>query len=157
MISELMSITNNYFEKFYIRGSITITDGKITLPSKFVKGQYIRIINSLLNDGIYKITEKGGDNVATLSSILEDETFNGFVVGLAVPKDFETLSEKVDNWNAKNENRRGLSSESSLGGYYSWSANSKNVEEAFSSEIAQYKKPKINNTYFITYTECVNE
>ena len=155
MISDLMLLTRNYFEKFYINGTIEIVDGKVALPNKFIKGQYIRIINSLLNDGVYKITEKSGDNIATLSSILQDETFNGFIVGLAVPKGFELLSEKIDTWNAKNDSRRGIASES-VAGYYSWTSNAKNVEEAFSSDIAQYKKPYMPDTWFITHTEDVS-
>ena len=155
MISELMLTTRNYFEKFYINGKIEIVNGKIALPSRFIKGQYIRIINSLLNDGIYKITEKGSDGIATFSVILKDETFNGFIVGLAVPQDFEALSEKIDNWTAKNDSRRGIASES-VAGYYSWTANAKSVEEAFSNEIAQYKKPYMPDTWFITHTEDVS-
>lgn len=157
MICDLMNLTNNYFEKFYIHGNIEIADGKLKLPSQFIKGQYIRIINSLLNDGVYKIQEKSGE-LATLSSFLSDEIFTGFVVGLAVPKTFEDLSVSIDEWNTKNKNRKGLSSESSLGGYYSWSANAKNVEEAFSSEIAQYKRPigSGNTMAFIKYARCVN-
>lgn len=156
MIGDLMNLTNNYFEKFYIHGKITIDNGKLSLPSQFVKGQYIRIINSLLNDGVYKIQEKSGD-IATLSSILNNEEFTGFVVGLAVPKSFEELSTDIDAWHSKNKNRRGLTSESSLGGYYSWSASSTNVNEVFSSEIAQYKRPSNSGTMaFIKWARCVN-
>ena len=151
-----MALTNNYFEKFYINGEFTIDNKRIVLPSKFVKGQYIRIIGSLLNDGVYKIEEKDSDNFATLSS-LQDEVFTGYIVGLAVPRGFEDLATQVDDWNKKNASRRGLASESSLNGYYSWSANAKDVGEAFASEIAVFSKPKVADTYFITYAECINE
>lgn len=139
MVGDLMTMTNNYFEKFYIHGNISITDGKLELPSNFVVGQYVRIIGSLLNDGVYKIQEKSGDTT-TLSLLLEDEEFSGYVVGLAVPKAFVALSERVDKWAQKYEARRGLISESSLGGYYSWSASAKDVSEAFSSEIGRWSK-----------------
>ena len=156
MIGDLMSLTNNYFEKFYINGTITITDGKLNLPSQFVEGQYIRIINSLLNDGVYKIQEKSGET-ATLSSILSDETFSGFVVGLAVPKSFEELSSEIDAWSSRNKNRRGLTSESSLGGYYSWSASATNVASAFVNEISAWKKLNTGNTTdFVKWARCIN-
>ena len=156
MISDLMALTNNYFEKFYVNGEFVIENKKIILPSRFVKGQYIRIIGSLLNDGVYKIEEKDSENYATLSSLL-DETFTGYIVGLAVPQSFQELAKQVDDWNKANASRRGLASESSLNGYYSWSANAKDVGEAFANEIAMFSKPKVADTYFLSYTECINE
>lgn len=137
MVGRLMTYTNNYFERFAYVGKFTFKDGKLILAdtSKFKVGQYIRIMDSLLNDGIYKIKEIGGGTISTDISFI-DEEFNGYVVGLAVPKNFVDLAEKI----GKRACKDGLSSES-IQGFYSVSYGGKNAMEQYSNEINIYAKP----------------
>lgn len=58
-----------------------ITDGTMDVPGA-LSGQYVRIIGSVLNDGVYQYPLTG----------LTDETFTGTVSLLAVPK---ILLEKI--------------------------------------------------------------
>ena len=73
-------------------GTYAIRDGCITLP--FLRdGQYFRIVGSLFNDGLHRY---GPDMEA-----LEDETFDGAVWALAVPKAVVELAGEIAAWQAK--------------------------------------------------------
>ena len=74
-------------------GVFTVADGNMELP--FLKdGQYYRICGSVFNDGLHRY----GGNAGTLT----DETFSGSVWALAIPKAVVELSEKIEEWQAKN-------------------------------------------------------
>lgn len=100
-MEKYLQAVNNYFEAFYTEGNFTIADGVITVGSSgFVKGQYVRIMGSLLNDTVVKIA--GVTNgVLSFDEKLEDETFNGVLVGLRIPKVFIDLTKDIDAWIAK--------------------------------------------------------
>lgn len=73
-------------------GAYTIQDGSITLP--FLRdGQYFRIVGSLFNDGLHRY---GPD-----MPLLEDETFDGAVWALAVPKAVVELAGEIAAWQEK--------------------------------------------------------
>lgn len=82
-------------------GTYTIENGGISLPFLF-KGQYFRICGSVFNDGLYRLTDDGdivdGDGNKTQ---LSDETFNGTIWCLAIPKEVIRLSEEITEWDAK--------------------------------------------------------
>lgn len=72
-------------------GKWEIKNGKIALP--LLEGQYFRIVGSVFNDGVYKY----GEDLS-----LTDETFEGSVWGLIIPKPVLDLVKEIEAWEAKN-------------------------------------------------------
>lgn len=103
MLYEICEHLHNFFDTRdgdYIdrtAGTFAISDGVISpLSSSLIAGQYIRIVGSLLNDGIYLLPSD-----FTIDE-LSDETFTGAVFGLAIPKDLVTLSTEIAAYVAAN-------------------------------------------------------
>ena len=94
----VMREVRNFFESTSETGEYTITDSKITLKGGYVPGQYILIFGSVLNDGIYKLS----DTVYTLGGA-HDETFKGTIYGLRVPSDFVAICNEVAEFNDTNK------------------------------------------------------
>ena len=72
-------------------GTFTIKDGGVTLPF-LADGQYFRICGSVFNDGLHQY------NVLDLI----DETFNGTIWALAIPKAVIELADEIQKWQEKN-------------------------------------------------------
>lgn len=73
-------------------GTYTIENGGIALP--FLRdGQYFRIMGSVFNDGLHRY---GPDMEA-----LTDETFDGAVWALAVPRAVTELAGEIEAWQKK--------------------------------------------------------
>ena len=90
VLTEICEYLNNYFWTKKARGTFTITEGAIVLP--WMKdGQYFRIIGSDLNNGVhlYPATD------------LQEETFEGEVWAMAVPKTVIALASEIKDWQAK--------------------------------------------------------
>ena len=83
------------------------SDTAIRLPLQ--DGQYYLISGSIFNDGVYQYHK--GD-----AAPLQEETFDGVVVPLAIPKPFLSLVDEISDWQAKNGNLGAYQSES-FGGY----------------------------------------
>ena len=138
MLEQVLLYLKNFFivENGVHEGKYAIKDEKIALP--FVqKGQYFRIIGSVFNDGVYQYT----DSVALH---LTDETFDGVIWALAIPKAVVKLAEDIEAWEARNAQDTPFVSES-FGGYsYSRATNSSGQpagwQDIFASRLAPYKK-----------------
>ena len=104
----LMNIRNWFPVKGGIySGTFTIKDGGITLPF-LADGQYFRICGSVFNDGLHQY------NVLDLT----DETFNGTIWALAIPKAVIDLAFEIEEWQKKNgEAASGIYQSESFGGY----------------------------------------
>lgn len=87
MIDQICREINNYFVVDKMFDNFTIVDGNIDLPLQ--EGQYFRIIGSVFNDGVYKYGE---------ILDLKNETFDGAIWAMAVPKELVELSEEVEEW-----------------------------------------------------------
>jgi hypothetical protein len=124
---------NNFFERSSEYGRYTISENAIAVRGDYKAGQYVRIMDSLLNDGVYKIASVEAGEI-TLDATLTDEEFCGYIVGLAIPNEFITLAAKVEAFT-----NRGISSESIPN--YSVSFNAKNGIEAYRSDLQAYMKP----------------
>ncbi|MCI8857676.1 MAG: hypothetical protein HFH26_14205 [Clostridiaceae bacterium] len=73
-------------------GTFTVEDGGISLP--FLReGQYFRILGSVWNDGLYQY--------GPAMEALTDETFDGAVWALAVPRAVIDLSAEISAWQTK--------------------------------------------------------
>ncbi len=124
---------NNFFERSSEYARYTISEYAIAVRGDYKAGQYVRIMDSLLNDGVYKIASVEAGEI-TLDATLTDEEFCGYIVGLAIPNEFITLAAKVEAFT-----NRGISSESIPN--YSVSFNAKNGVEAYRSDLQAYMKP----------------
>lgn len=114
-LTEVCANVKNYFlhDNAITQGSFTITKGAVPLTS-LLEGQYFRIVGSILNDGVWQNTS------ADLAN-LRNETFDGEIWSMSVPRDFEQLCEDIAAWRTKNEaldsaNMSPFTSES-FGGY----------------------------------------
>lgn len=149
MLTEICNYLKNWFDttqpkyegKFIIENGIirSVKYGDMGI----ISGQYFRIIDSVLNDGVY-----------TLEDHLEDETFEGAVWLMAVPKDVRLLADEIKEWQSKyggvdSQNMSPFNSES-FGGYsYSKSGggaggnSSSSVptwQAVYADRLARYKK-----------------
>ena len=133
MLETVLMYLNNWFVVGRYDDTYTIEDGGITLPF-LVDGQYFRIVGSLFNDGVYQYPAE-----------LTDETFDGSVWALAIPKALLSTVEEITAWTAKNGDSGPYTSES-FGGYsYSKATNSKGLavgwRDVFAAQLAPWKKP----------------
>ena len=95
MLTEVCAEVRNYFlthrESDIHNGTYEISGGSIDVD--FLRdGQYFRVVGSALNDGVHQF---GVD-------VLEDETFDGSVWVMSVPKAFVDLAEEIDAWISSN-------------------------------------------------------
>lgn len=133
MLETVLMYLNNWFVMGRYDDTYTIEDGKLTLPF-LVNGQYFRIVGSLFNDGVYRYPAD-----------LTNETFDGSVWALALPKALLSTVDEITAWQAKNGDSGPYTSES-FGGYsYSKATNSKGVavgwRDVFAAQLAPWKKP----------------
>lgn len=147
MLTELCQYLRNWFceDSDIVVGTIVIGGGVITAPDCVIQqGQYIRIVGSIFNDGV---VQYGTDE-------LSDETFEGSIWLMKVPKVVQQLAEDIAEWQAKygGINSKAMSpftSESFAG--YSYSKSSGNSygsedeptagwQSAFAPRLAPWRK-----------------
>ena len=133
MLETVLMYLNNWFVVSRYDDTYTIEDGGITLPF-LVDGQYFRIVGSLFNDGVYQYPAE-----------LTDETFDGSVWAMAIPKALLSTVKEITAWQAKNGDSGPYTSES-FGGYsYSKATNSKGMavgwRDVFAAQLSPWKKP----------------
>ena len=99
MLTELCQELNNWFDenakdgtKNRFFGTFVIENGAIDLSQTDVQeGQYFRIVGSVFNDGVHKYHTNN----------LVDETFNGAVWAMAIPRAVIALAAEISDWMAK--------------------------------------------------------
>lgn len=119
MLDRICAHLHNYFtapEDIH-SGTFTIQDGAIELDF-LIENQYFRIVGSALNDGVYQYPAEG----------LLDETFEGEIWAMKVPRAVVKIAEEIEAWNAKYAAAMAspLSSESVIG-VYSYTKNAGTV------------------------------
>ena len=141
MLTELCQELRNWFVRDKHFGTFEIEGGKLTADF-LVPGQYCRIIGSIFNDGVHQF---GSEN-------LVDETFNGAVWALGIPKEVVQLAEDITEWKDKYEavDSSAMSpyASESFGGYsYQKSINGANSNSsatgwkaAFASRLNRWRK-----------------
>lgn len=144
MLSQLCGYLRNYFERAKCFGTFTITDGVITTTAEDfapLEGQYIRVVGSYLNDGVYQYTAAGIEG-------LQNETFGGAVWLLAIPKEVVALDSEIDAWVDKYKSaiESPYSSESLTASSYSYTKGSSDSvggvtwQKAFAARLSQWRK-----------------
>ncbi len=92
MLEQVLGELHNWFQRGIYPGEYRIEEGKLALP--FLQpGQHYRICGSLFNDGLHKY----GDEADGLA----DETFDGTIWALAVPKAVVELAGEIAAWQKK--------------------------------------------------------
>lgn len=135
MLEQILAHLNNWFlvPNGVFQDEYAISNGTIELP--FLRpGQYFRIIGSVFNDGLHQYP----------ATDLTDETFDGAVWALAIPRAVQELSDEIKAWAEKNQPSAYTSE--SFGGYsYSKATNSKGMavgwRDVFAAQLAPWKKP----------------
>lgn len=92
-MTDIFQYLRNWFDrnqpKYY--GKVTIENGALVGDYKIATGQFYRIIGSALNDGVYIYGQEQ----------LDDETFEGAIWLMAVPRDVRNLIAEIDLWQEK--------------------------------------------------------
>ena len=152
MLGKVCNHVHNYFTDAAYPGTYTISNGDLALD--FLKdGQRFHLVGSDLNDGVYTWHPSGIKNDDDDSSAeLQDETFTGTILPMAVPRDFIALVEEIAVWveeyGAKvlspfqSENVIGVYSytKASTGGAAAGGTSSPTWENVFASRLNPYRK-----------------
>lgn len=96
MLGEICAEIKNYFvheDDIHI-GDWEISNGQIS-PTIVFPTDYIRIVGSRLNDGVYKVSE-------LTEHPLKDESFHGGIWIMSPTDDFLALVEEIKAWQTKN-------------------------------------------------------
>lgn len=132
MLDEICGSIHNYFESDVLSGEFEIVGGSIALDLK--DGQYFRVVGSAFNDGVwcYPAVE------------MIDETFDGEIWAMNVPRDFLKIANEIKDWQTTNGNVGAYQSES-FGGYSyqrATNGNGKAVgwQDAFSDRLKRWRK-----------------
>ena len=163
MLTEICEHLHNYFDKsdyprtgigndtVYLNGVVlseyrdrneddfTISTGGVIspMPSTLVAGQYIRIVGSKLNDGVWLLS-------GTLANTsLVNETFRGVVYGLSIPRELVALDTEITAWVAANPAT--LFSSESFGGWSGTRATGKSGaplswERVYAARLNRWRK-----------------
>lgn len=121
-INDFCEEVNNYFEQTRIFGKFEIINGSIDLNRYDIQeGQYIRVVGSVFNDGVYQypIPPENG---------LVDEKFDGAIWVMAVPSSVVTQIEEVNQWEAMNQSVLNSPYQSESFGGYSYMLKTENAE-----------------------------
>lgn len=135
MLEAVLAWLKNWFCKSTFVGNFIVSDGVLVLEH-ILDGQYVRIIGSVFNDGVYQ-------NAGGLAG-LTDEEFEGEIWGLAIPKDLLTLVSQIEEWTARPENAKSEYVSESFGGYSyskkSEGSSSGGWQGVFAKELARWRK-----------------
>ena len=147
MLTELCGYLKNWFDKERVIDTFTIIGGVLSAEHATLSikdGQYIRIVGSVFNDGVYQYPLKAAE--------MTDEAFYGGVWLLAIPKAVINIDKEIDAWNAKysvadSEAMSPFNSESFAGYSYSKSSGGSGSgtggggwQSAFASRLTQWRK-----------------
>lgn len=99
MLEKCCLFCHNYFVRVGFPGTYTVSGGTIS-PCDFLKdGQRFHVVGSDLNDGVYTWHVNGIKNDDDdADAELQDETFIGTILPMAVPKAFIELAEEIALW-----------------------------------------------------------
>lgn len=113
-IFRVCSYLRNWFDRNqqHFTGIITIQNGALAETYGLNVGQYFRIVGSRANnDGVYKYPV----------TVLNDETFNGSIIGMSIPLPVLGIMDKIEAWETKYADVNGVNmspfNSESFGGY----------------------------------------
>ena len=150
MIGEICAEIKNYFvyEGDRYINDWMISDGQIS-PVVDFPTDYIRIVGSRLNDGVYKVSD-------LVKHPLKDEEFHGAIWIMSPPADFLALVDEISAWQEKNgsvdSNAMSPFQSESFGGYSYSKASGGNSDSAssvptwqstYASRLKHYRRIRV--------------
>ena len=108
-VGELCAVCRNWFVKDVVRGRFSVRDGVLCAIPGAADGQYIRLVGSRANDGVYRYPAGGGEDGSDAEG-LSDEEFDGAVWLMAPPPEFIGLCRDITAW----EERSGAAAERAM-------------------------------------------
>jgi len=150
MLSELLQYINKWYVKTLEVQTFTIVpDGiEFAFNETYLVGQYISIDNSVLNDGVYKITALTSTKITVADTLVAENTENVYLWGLAIPKDIVSLSITIEDYLI--ESNDGLASENQGGRSVSYAENS-TWSSVFGSRLSKYRSIVSDKDIFAHY------
>lgn len=140
-MEEILRYLNNYFFRFKEVGKFTIKDNKIIgLKGEYIKGQYLLIEGSIMNDGVVKVISVVDGDITLEKSF--NEEFKGIIYSLAIPKSLISLVDEINLWKSENK-KTNIVSESFEGYSYSRANTNGQVatwKDVFNEELRGYRK-----------------
>lgn len=109
--AELMirSYTNNNFQNRYVRFTAESLGNRLLATSDYLKvGDTVQITQSMVNDGLYAITEMGDDYTRVNQELYK--SFN-LVTKVEYPADVRAGVLELLKWDVKNRDKTGVKSE----------------------------------------------
>lgn len=139
MIEQVLRYLNNYFIVGSEVGLEVESNGVVVgNSSSFVAGQYIWIMGTLLNDGIYQIGEVDGSTLS-IFGLLPEPTVHT-IHAMAIPKALQEVIKQIEKFNTINP--AAVQSES-LGDHSITYAGQGGWQAAFSAQLTPWKKIKM--------------
>lgn len=94
ILEEVLYHIHNWFEREAVSSNVRIEDGSLpaSVSSHLLEGQWYRIDGSVLNDGLH---QHPADD-------LTDETFEGTVTTLVIPRPLLRIAEDIAAWQEAN-------------------------------------------------------
>lgn len=142
-MERILKQINNYFYRFYEMGNFSIDHNRILVKGNYVQGQYIKIENSLMNDGVYRVAYAKDGEIRLEGFDLIDEEFEGVISSLAIPKQLINLLPKIEEFESENKRSSIISESFGIQSYtLGTDANGKILgwEQIFSDILKPYKK-----------------
>ena len=132
MLDQVLQYLKNWFVVSIHSGEFAIEGNHLALPY-LQEGQYFRVVGSIFNDGVYKYPAE-----------LTDETFNGSVWALAIPKSLLDLVAEIEDWSKKNASAQNTPYQSESFGGYSYTlkngADGATWKTVFASRLNTWRK-----------------
>lgn len=143
MLEQVLKAINNYFYKTGEKGEYVVNNNEIEVKGKYLVGQYIKIEGSILNDGVFKIVNVSRNKITIDGGV--DETFLGYIYGLAIPRDIIELEAKVKKFNNNIFTTNSIYISETNGAYSYTKATDKNGnvqtwKNAFASDLEPYRR-----------------
>lgn len=143
-MESLLKYLNNFFYNFGEYGQHEISFNKITVKGVYYVGQYVKIVGSCVNDGVYQVLKVDSGTI-TLVGELSNEAFTGTIFSLGVPGRLKEISEQIQEFN-RQLTTNGFASES-FGDYSYTKATNANGElvgwkDIFKDDLRPYRKIK---------------
>ena len=138
MLGELCAEVRNYFVEKIHNGRFVIKDGALATPLDLKDGQYLRIVGSTFNDGVYSFP---------LSNLV-DEEFEGAIWAMSVPPSVIALANDVKKYKESEVGKPTAYTSESFGGYsYSKATDQNGVplswQKVFATELNKYRRARV--------------
>lgn len=135
MLEKMCAECRNYFVKDIHFGTFKIESGAIEPLDFLQEGQYFRIVDSVLNDGVYKYP----------ATELKDETFYGAIWAMSVPPSFIALASDIEEYNKSDAGKASPYISENFGGYGYTKAVGSNGKvltwkSVFADDLNRYRK-----------------